>query len=101
MTEEVHLNDIGTKFLLTVKEDGVALNISTATVKSIVFKKPSGTVVVKTATFETDGADGKIYYLSVSGDLDAIGLWKIQGKITMGVGSWGTEIGEFKVMDNL
>ncbi|MCK9420230.1 MAG: hypothetical protein M0R70_12710 [Nitrospirae bacterium] len=101
MTEEVHLNDIGTKFLVTVNENGVPLDISGATVKKIIFKKPDNTVVEKDAAFESTGGDGQIYYLSVSGDLNATGIWKLQAFVTLPAGSWHTLISEFKVIANL
>jgi hypothetical protein len=44
----------------TVKENGSALNISTATVKKIRVKYPSGTTEEFTADFQTNGSDGKI-----------------------------------------
>ena len=31
MASEVHVNDVGTKFLATIKDDGVVVDISTAT----------------------------------------------------------------------
>ena len=98
---EVHVGDLGTKFLVTIKENGVALNISTATVKKIRFRRPDGTTLDKTAVFETDGTDGKIYYLSIAGDLTIKGTWSIQGYITLTGGTWNSKIGSFMVNENL
>ena len=98
---EVHVGDVGTKFLVTIKENGVALNISTATVKKIRFRRPDNTTLDKTAVFETDGTDGKIYYLSIAGDLTIKGTWSIQGFITMPGWSGHSKIGSFMVNENL
>ncbi len=100
-TTEVHVGDIGTKFLVTIKENGVALDISTASVKKIRFRRPDNTTLDKTAVFETDGTDGKIYYLSIAGDLSIKGTWSIQGFITMPSGSWNSKIASFMVNENI
>ena len=38
---EIHLNDIGTQFLLTVKDGSSAVDISSATTKQIIIKNVS------------------------------------------------------------
>lgn len=102
--EEVHFNDIGTEFLVTVKDcvSGVstALDVSTATEKYLVFKAPSGARVEQTAVNNTDGTDGKIKYVTVDGDLNEVGTWRLQVKIVMG-GTWRSDVGTFKVYENL
>jgi hypothetical protein len=65
------------------------------------FSKPDGAVVEKTAVFSTDGSDGKIRYITVDGDLDAIGKWKIQARVVMPTGSWSSNLSSFKVYGNL
>lgn len=81
---EIHLGDIGTRFELTLEDgDGTAVNISSATVKRIDFRKPSGEVIQRTATFVTTGADGKLYYVSILGDLDEVGRWYAQPYVEM------------------
>ena len=101
MTEEIHKNDIGTKFLVTVKDGTTAVDISTATEKLIIFKKPNGGILSKAATFETDGTEGKIYYNSVSGDLDTTGSWEIQISVTLATGTWKSSTSCFIVYGNL
>jgi len=103
--KEIHYLDIGTSFELTVynTEDDVSsiLDLSTATSMLITFQKPDTTTVVQTATLVTDGADGKMTYISVLNDIDQLGTWKIQGKVTNLLGTWHTDISKFKVYDNL
>ena len=78
---EIHLNDVGTKFLVTIKDGSSAVNISSASTKEIIIQKPSGTKITATATFDSDGTDGKIYYVTVADDLDEAGSYKLQGKV--------------------
>ena len=99
---EVHQNDIGTKFLVTIKDGSDAVNVASATsTKQIIFKKPSGTSMTKTASFNSDGTDGKIYYTVVADDLDEVGTYEIQGKVVITDGTFYTDIQTFKVHRNL
>lgn len=101
LTDKVFVGDIGTSFRGTFKEDGTAVDVSSATSKTIIFEKPDGTKVTQTATFFTDGTDGIIQYSSVSGDLDIGGDWRLQGFIAMPSWTGHSDIVNFKVYDNL
>lgn len=100
---EVQKGAIGTAFRVTIVDcDDVLIDVSTASVKTITLKAPDGTSTVKTATFFTDGTDGILEYVSISGDLDTVGdNWQIQGHVTLPTGTWPSTIGEFSVKDNL
>lgn len=99
---EVHLGDIGTSFRLTIKDqDEAVVDISGATTKKITFEKPSGDSVEKNATFVTDGTDGKMEYVTVSGDLDETGWWRYQGYVVLGAGEWHTDIFKEKIYANI
>ena len=98
---EIHQNDIGTKFLVTIKDGDSAVDISAASTKQIIIKKPSGTTLTNAAAFNADGTDGKIYYNAVSGDLDETGTHSIQGKVVISAGTFYTDIQSFKVHRNL
>ena len=98
---EIHQNDIGTKFVVTVKDGSSVVNISSASTKQIIIKKPGGATLTKSAVFSTDGTDGIIYYSAVSGDLDETGTYKIQGKVIITDGTFYTDIQSFKVHRNL
>ena len=102
---EIHLSDIGTKFLITIKDADAVVDISgtgaTAANKRIIFKKPSGTTVDQAASFDSDGVDGKLYYTTVSGDLDEDGIWKIQAKVIITGQTFHSDIHTFKVHRNL
>tara|TARA_Y100001973_G_C5170882_1_gene319002 strand:+ start:293 stop:598 length:306 start_codon:yes stop_codon:yes gene_type:complete len=101
MASQVHQNDVGTKLLVTVTDNDSAVDISSATSLSIFLKQPDGDVLEKTATINTDGLDGKMYYLTVLGDLDKAGTYKIQGKVVISSGTFFTSISTFKVHCNL
>ena len=103
--EEVHYNDIGTVFLVTVNDcvsgTSTILDVSTASSLSLVFKSPSGASSTKPATLYTDGTDGKIYYTTVDGDLNQIGTWRIQAIVNIGGGIYRSDVGTFKVFENI
>ena len=99
---EIHLGDT-TKFIVTVKdENGNAIDISTATKKQLIFRRPTGDLVPKDAQFLTDGSEGKMYYLTTKDDLDMIGdnddAWEVRAYIEMGSDlRWHTDITPFTV----
>jgi len=95
---------IGSKIRLTIKDTSNAVvNVSTATVKQIRYRKPDGTEDAFTANFETDGSDGMINYVTATvNDLDQVGEWEMQGYIELSGGAKiPTSIGQFFVRDNL
>ena len=109
---EIHENDIGTEFIVTITEcingTDVPLDISTATLKQIVFTKSDKTKVVFPAVWTPissggtgNGSDGQISYTTVSGDLTPMGSFKIQGIVTTPFGQWSSTIDKFKVEKNL
>ena len=101
MASQIHQNDVGTKLLVTVTDDGSAVDISAASSLTIFLKQPDCDVLEKSATLNTDGEDGKMYYLTVLGDLDKAGTYKIQGKVVISTGTFYTSISTFKVHCNL
>lgn len=99
---EVHIGDIGTSFLATIKnENDVVEDISSASSLVMKFVKPDGEELTVNATFYTDGTDGKMVYQSVSGDLDQTGLWQMQGTVVIDSGTFHTSIHKFDVVENL
>ncbi len=97
----LRVGDTGTRLRVTVTVDDVALDISTATVKQLVLRKPDGTAVTKTAQFETDGSDGVVYYATVTGDIDQAGRWTLQAVVTMPSWSGRSDKVNFEVEGNL
>tara|TARA_R100001244_G_scaffold128546_1_gene99489 strand:+ start:27 stop:353 length:327 start_codon:yes stop_codon:yes gene_type:complete len=104
--EQAHINDIGTIFRVTVYDTTstggtTVANISTATTKQFTFKRPDGTTFDRVAVFAVDGSDGIIQYLSVDGDLDVAGTWHLQAYVATPAGNWKTDVGHFRVYENL
>lgn len=100
--DEIHVGAVGLVFEITVMQNCTAVDISTATTMQIYFLKNDGvTVLTKTAVFTTDGSDGKMKYVTIAGDLDQVGDWKIQGNIITPTWATPTSIGEFEVEKNL
>lgn len=95
----VRLGDVGTVFELEIQDCGSSIDISNATTQQIIFIKPDLTEVTKTSVFTTDGKNGKIKYITVSGDIDQVGTWDIKGRVTLTAppGDWTTTISSFEV----
>jgi hypothetical protein len=112
MADEIHVGD-GIPHRATIVElvAGVstAVNISTATTKQLIFRKPNGIEVTKAAAFVDDGADGEIEYdpdddvaLDDPGDfLDVAGPWKVQGRVVMAGRTYSSDVHRFEVHPNL
>ncbi len=101
MASEIHVGDVGTQLIMTVKDDGVVVDISGASILQVILKKPDGQTYTKTGILYTDGTDGKMYYTSVDGDFNAAGNYKLQGKVVLAGGTYYTSISDFKVYCNL
>ena len=104
MASEIHLDDIGTRFLMTVKDDGVAANISGVDGESVYqvnFRKPSDTIINRVPTLVDAGVSGVMYYDTVAGDFDEAGHYKLQAKVAIPSGTFYTDIYTFKVHCNL
>jgi hypothetical protein len=103
MPSEIHQNDIGTRFLFTVKDGSDLVNISGATALEVDFRKPSDSVVTRSASRFDDGSaiSGVMYYDVVAGDLNEVGKYKLQGKVYLSGGVFHTDIHTFQVHCNL
>jgi hypothetical protein len=97
----IHTGDIGTVFQIVLTRDGAAFDVSAASVKQIVLKDAAQVVRVKTASFTTDGTDGKVQYTTIAGDLMAVGPLAVQAKITVPSGSWTSDVVVVPVVQNL
>lgn len=100
---EIHFGDVGIIFRSTIRDqDGSVLDVSSATLKKLTFQKPGGLTFDKTATFTTDGTDGKIQYAIEDGVLDVVGDWEYQGAVTLDDGGpYHSDIKQFNVLANL
>jgi hypothetical protein len=101
MASQIHVGDIGTTLIVTILEDGSVVDISSASSLQIIIKKPDATTLTKTGVFTTDGTDGKMQYVSIAGDFDQSGNYRIQGKVNLSSGNYSSSVGAFKVHCNL
>ena len=104
MSSEIHQDDVGTRFLITVKDDGLPVDISGVSggsVHQLSFRKPSDTVIDRNATLQDYGISGVMYYDTIAGDLDEAGMYKMQAKVVIPSGTFYTDIYTFKVHSNL
>jgi hypothetical protein len=97
----VQVGTIGLMIELGVKEAYNYLNLSTASIKNIIIKKPSGMYLTVSGSYTTNGTDGKIYYTTREGDLSEAGVYKVQGQIAIGTFSGYTTATQFTVVANI
>lgn len=101
MAGEVHVGDTPIHRMTIVDQDNAGVDVSGATLKTIIFRKPDGTTVTKTATFFTDGTDFIIEYQALTADHDVAGPWCKQARVTITSGDWYSTIVDFPVAATL
>lgn len=86
------IDDVGAVLSATIIDPATnaALNISTATTTDYHCRKPDQTTVVFSASFVTDGSDGRITYTTLAGDLDQAGTWLLEARIVSGTQDFRT-----------
>jgi hypothetical protein len=101
---EIHKGDNGTILEVTVKDGASAVDISSATIKDFIFRKPApnSEVVLQSGVFTNDGTDGLLRFtVATSGFLDTVGKWDIQVFVSITGCTCKSDIGSFTVHDNL
>jgi len=103
MAQEIHVDDIGTRFVITVKDDEGNVDLTESSIRQLTFRKPSDEYLYRTAEVFGDGSEssGVMYYDVVSGDFDEPGLYKLQGKVSTPSGVYYTDTYSFKVHCNI
>lgn len=86
----IHVGDTTVLEVTVVDQAGAAVNISAASALTIYLTKPDRTVLTKTASLVTTGADGKMQYAALTTDFDTPGVWKIQGRVAGAGGFTGS-----------
>jgi hypothetical protein len=79
----IRVNDTPIIRLTIYDQDGVVVNVSSASVKQIAFIKPSGAKLTKTAAFTNAGIDGKIEYHFLASEMNEAGNWKAKAKVSL------------------
>lgn len=104
MPAEIHVNNIGTVFQATIKDqDGVIVDVSMASPLTMTFRVPTVPFInrAKAATLVSGGVDGRIKYTSVADFLDTPGDWEVQGYAKIGSSEFYSDLYTFKVYPNL
>lgn len=97
----IHKNDIGTVFQFVLTRDGATFDVSTASVKQVRFRDSDDYVVTRAAEFTTNGADGKLQYTTLDGDLDCVGTLRLQAYVVLPSGAWSSDIIDVEIAENL
>lgn len=99
---EIHVADIGTIMEATILDENEdVVDISGATTKNFLVKKPDDTTTTWTGTFTTDGTDGKFRFASIAGTFDQEGEWSLQGRIVLPAWDGRTDWYDFLVHPNV
>jgi len=101
---KIFVGDVGTSIRVRlVDECGEPIDISTTTSQRIaaVSEQTGDTPKVFTAGLLTDGVDGWIEYLTVAGDFDVAGTWKLQAHVVFPASEFYSEIGSVQVHQRL
>lgn len=98
--DKLHVGDTAT-IIITLKDNGVVVDISAATALEIKLQRPAGTSFSRTASFVTDGTDGKMKYKLLTTDLDLDGPWKIQAVVTETDDVFNSSVGKIQVNRNI
>lgn len=100
--EVLQVGVIGAVIETTIKDDGSVVDLTGNSLLEIFLRKPDKTVVTKVAVLSNSpGTDGKIRYVTISGDIDAAGCWKVQGHVVIPTGDFKSRKDNFEVEDNL
>lgn len=101
MTPQLRVGQVGATIRVVITDGGLAIDLSTATVKILKLSSPYGPVVEKAATFTTNGTDGSLEYVLAVDDLNEAGPWRCQPYVELGTEKFhGSPFG-FQVGENL
>lgn len=102
----IHINDFGMPIIMTITSRTTKRALPLAGLVTATFKFQAPTLE---RTFERTaelvsppgGADGKLQYYLVDGDIDEAGDWQIQAFIVDTSGQWHSDIETFTVGENI
>jgi hypothetical protein len=101
LIQEIHEDDVGLWFIVTVMDADGIVDMSQATVIKFRFQKPDGSLIVVDAKLLHDGTDGQVVYVTQPGDFDQPGTWKHQLYAEIGPDQKWSNIVKFKIYPNL
>ena len=98
---EVPVGQVVTLNFIIRDQDGLVVDVSTASAKTITLKRVGAAASSKDLDFTDDGTDGQVEYTTIATDLDAPGTWKIQAVVTIATVIYRTTVETFTVVPNL
>ena len=99
--QEIHENDSGLSFIVTVMDADGVVDLSLAGVLEFHFQKPDGSMLISPAFFVNDGVDGQVYHDTSPTDFDQPGIWRHQVYAEIGPDQKYSNITKFRVYPNL
>ena len=96
---DIRVGDIGTEFIFTVRNsaDASLIDVSTYSGRNITFIKPNGDQITVSGLLYTNGSDGKLFYNSVSGNIDQEGFWRARVTLSSSGNLFNTDYYRFTV----
>jgi hypothetical protein len=102
---EIRVGQILPLIFVVKDQDGVIVNLAAATSKMITILTPNSGKKVFQASLVTNGSDGQMQYVTQNDanqtDLDLVGIYEAQGKVTIGGIDYPSDIVTFEVKENL
>jgi hypothetical protein len=84
-----------------VDQNGLPINVRSATSRKIVLLTPQGTTIDRAAALYTSGVDGAVAYTTKATDLQLAGTYQIQAQYVIGGQTQTTRWGKFRVGANI
>jgi hypothetical protein len=80
---ELRAESAGVLVDFLIQEAGAAVDISAATRKDLIFRRPDGSQYVLAASFKTTGTDGCLRWTTTAAELDKkwIGRWTVEADL--------------------
>lgn len=98
MSDQIFVGDEGTEIRVTITDNGVVVDLSSAIEILFIFRKPDGATLQVDGSLYTDGVDGIVFYNTIAGDIDQSGMYKLQVRVTISSGNvFSSSVGTFKV----
>jgi len=101
---EVHKDDVGTEFNLTIVDTANAnlpIDLTSASIVQVIIRRSDGSKKVVEGTVFGPPTDGRVNYYTVAGDLNIIGWYKVQAIVVTPAGLWHSAIARFPVIKNI
>lgn len=100
---EIQVNDVGTRIDITVKDqEGNVVDLTTSTDVKLKCLPPDGSSVkVFDVSFNSDGSDGQVYYITQDSDINTTGTWELQVIVTFGTNVFHSAVEKLKVLRNI